>query len=405
MRILVIAQLYRPEPNFITADVAEMLALHGKVTVVTTHPSYPLGRFYDSVTSRWPKRERRGNLTVWRLPIIPDQSSSVRRRALSYVSFLVAAALWAPIVCPRPKVVWVYNTPFTVALAAAWFRLTGARVVFTAADLWPESFTAAGVVREGPLMRVLYAYRRWSNRLADLIVAATPGTARSYLADGYPQDRLRHVPVWVDVPRGGRPPGVPALVPRIVYAGNLGIAQRLDTVIEAAGVLRKRGVRVRFELFGCGAAEESLRALAARVAPDNVFFQGRVSPERAFAELAGATGQIVSLRRSQEFAHTVPSKLYGSFAAATPLLFGLEGDARQIALTSGGGIEFDPDDPSSLADAVESLLALSPAEHAEMRRRLRQLYDTCYDRDVLLDTYRELILGDPASPPSPADSR
>lgn len=397
-KLLVISQYYRPEPNFITADVAEHLGDVADVVVITAHPSYPLGRHYDSVTSLWPKRSLENGVTVWRLPSVPDQSTSLVRRAVSYGSFALGAALFAPFVAPRARVVWVYNTPFTNALAALWHRLLGRRLVYTVADLWPESFTAAGVVREGFIIRTLYRYRRWINSLADMIVCSTQGTLDTFAAEGKPSESLTVIPVWVETtppPRGEsqRPTGH-----NIVYAGNLGPSQRLDTVILGAVELMRRGVDLTIDIYGTGSVESRLRALAEEHAATNVRFHGRVPPSEAFARLAEAAGQIVCLAPSPEFLHTVPSKLVSSFAAGTPLLFGLAGEAAEIARASTGGIEFDPTSPSSFADAAQRLLVLPAAERARMREALRGTYEREYEPKVLLERYTRILLPQSLTP-------
>ena len=194
-----LTQYYRPEPNFITADVSQALSEEVDVTVVCARPNYPLGRYYDGWRGWLPRRSREGAVTVWRLPVLAYNGTSIGRRALCYGSFLFGAAVLAPFAVGRPDVVWVYQTPFTTALAAMGARyLAGARLVYTAADLWPESMLAARVVRPGLLARALYAYSRWINRHAHLIVASTAGILERYARDGVPRDRLRHVPVWVD---------------------------------------------------------------------------------------------------------------------------------------------------------------------------------------------------------------
>lgn len=391
-KILVISQYYRPEPNFITADVAEHLATTADVTVITAHPSYPLGRHYDSVRSLRPRRTRENGVTVWRLPSVPDQSTSLWRRAVSYGSFALLAAAFAPFVAPRAGVVWVYNTPFTSALAALWHRLMGRRLVFTVADLWPESFTASGVVREGPIVRALYSYRRLVNRLAHAIVCSTRGTLETFAAEGVPRDRLAMIPVWVETPTRVDPATDERSTSRIVYAGNLGPSQRLDTVILGAAELRRRGTDVSIDIFGTGSVESQLHALAMECGASNVTFHGRVPPAVAFAAISAAAGQVVSLAPSPEFAHTVPSKLVSSFAAGVPVLFGLAGEAAEIARGSGGGIEFDPLSPESFADGVERLLSLPAAERLRMREALRKVYSAEFDPAVLLERYRAILL-------------
>lgn len=404
-RALVLTQLYRPEPNFITADVAEALAAHAQVTVVTAHPNYPAGRFFPG--TRWwrPERSVENGVTVWRLPFFPDHSTSKVRRILSYLSFTLAAALFAPFVAGRPRVVWVYQTPFTVGLATLWFKLVcRSRIVFTYADLWPESLSATGVAPRGPLLNLLFAFSRWINHVPDLLICSTRSTLRRFRQDGVPEEKMVFVPVWVDgTPRGGIPAaGEGDGVPSVVYAGNLGLCQGLETVVEAAAELRRRGRRVRFDFYGDGASAEGLRALAAETGADNVAFHGRVDPAAAFAASAAAAAQVVCLLPSPFFRMTIPSKLPFSFAAGAPVLCGLQGEAAELAEASGGGIVYDAEDAVSLADAVERVLALSPAQRSEARERLRGFFREHFAPEQLIQRYVDLVWAPVALPGRPA---
>ncbi len=396
-RLLILTQYYRPEPNFITADVAEALSDDLDVTVVCARPNYPLGRYYEGWGGWTPTRRQEGKVTVWRLPVLPYHGGSLWRRGLCYGSFTLGSLVLAPLVGGRPDVVWVYQTPFTTALASLGARyLRGARLVYTAADLWPESMLAARVAGPGPLMRALFAYSRWINRPAHRIVTSTEGTLERYAGDGIPRDRLRHIPVWVDAAPEApvEPPGEPDGVPRIVYAGNLGPAQRLDTVVRAAAELHARGMKIEVHLYGSGAAEAELRALAAAIPAPNVVFHGRVAPEDALRVSAGAFAQLVSLRPSPLFAMTVPSKLAFCFAAGSPILYGLEGEAAHIAAQSGGGIVFDPEDPMTLVSAVLTLRQRSSEERSAMRAALGRYYSAHFARRKLLDQYRTLLMAE-----------
>lgn len=394
-RVLVLTERFWPEPNFITADVAERLGRSADVTVVAPHPSYPQGRFYSG--TRWwrPVRTVERGVTVWRVPFIPSQSLSLGRRASSYLSFAVVAAITAPLVCPSPDVVWVYHGPFTTGLASLGYRLRRRfRLVITAADLWPESLTASGVARPGLMMRALRGYSRWINSFADHIVCSTEGIARRYGADGVPGERLTVVPVWI--------PGVERMVAApadeddtrcdVVYAGNLGPAQQLETLIRAAAILERTSPGVCVHLYGSGSAEGELKRLASELGVRNVHFHGRVDPAEAFARSAAAAVQVVSLRRSPEFEATVPSKLSLCLAAAAPFVYGLQGDAAEIARRSGGGFSFDPGDPVSLAAAIESAAAMSAEERVAVRTRLRRYYEEQFSPRTLLERYATLLL-------------
>ncbi|MGH9370276.1 MAG: glycosyltransferase family 4 protein [Vicinamibacterales bacterium] len=393
-RLLVLSQLYRPEPNFITADVAESLARHFDVTVVAAHPNYPHGRFYPGHRWWWPRRTEENGVVVWRLPMYPYHGRSHLLRAVSYLSFAALAGVFAPFVASRADIVWVYHGPFSVGLATLWFRLVRrAGIIFTCADLWPESFVAAGVAKPGMMIRLLFAYRRAVNRLADVLICATRGTRERYAADGVSRDALPVVPVWVDgageVPVDQPEPGGPK---RIVYAGNLGPAQSLETVLHAAVVTEREALPVVFDLYGAGSSEAGLRELATRLGVTTVRFHGQVSPRAAFDVSSRAFAQIVSLQPSPLFAMTVPSKVSFCCAAGPPILYGLQGEAAAIVAEAGGGIPYDPASPETLVAAVKGLLGRSDAERQTMRLALREYYEQHLAKPKLLARYEEIFL-------------
>ncbi len=394
-RLLILTKEFRPEPNFITGDVADALVAHMDVVVVTAHPNYPFGRFYDGTRYWWPSRSIEKGVIVWRLPFYPDKSLSLWRRALSYLSFALAAALFSPFVAGKPDTVWVYHGPFTTGLAALWFRLVyRSRVVITAADLWPESFAAAGVASHGVLLRMMYAYSRAVNRMADLIVCCTRGTLDRYRRDGIPEQRLCYVPVWTTTSAPPEPVAeMRRETARLVYAGNMGPAQNLETLIRAAAELEKRDLPVAVHLYGTGTREAELKKLAQRLNASNVIFHGAVAPAIAFHACASSFAQVVLLRRSPLFRMTVPSKLYFSFAAGAPLLCGLEGEAAELAAESGGAIPFESDDAQSLVDAVAHLMRLDDSERARMRQRLHAFYQNNFAPHSLLRAYEEILAG------------
>ena len=402
-KLLVITQYYRPEPNFITADIAEAMSADCHVTVVTAHPNYPTSRFYPGIRSLRPTRSVERGVTVWRLPLLPYHGNSLVRRGLMYLSFTVTAAVVALLVGGRPDVVWVYHTPFTTPLAALWFRFAwGSRLVYTCVDLWPESLLATNVAREGPLVAALFAYRRWVNRRADAIIATTRGATRLFAAEGVPADRLHYVPVWVDGVNAdaGGTPEVPSR--SIVYAGNLGPAQRLDTLVRAAARLRAEIPDLTVDIYGTGTCETDLRDLTATLGATSVRFHGKVPPAMAFDVSHRALAQVVSLQKTQLFAMTVPSKLAFCFAAGAPVLAGLTGEAAVVAEESGGALFFDPDDPASLASAIRRAAALAPAERTAMRARMHAYFTAHFARETLLARYRSILCGGEGAMPSRA---
>lgn len=391
--VLIITQYYSPDPNFITKSVADDLSELSNVTVLTSHPNYPSGKFAPGYRFWRPEKRKEGRVTVWRLPMVPERSQSISRRAISYLFFGLLAMIAAPLVAPKATGVWVYQTPFTMALAS-WYHkfVRGSRVVFTVADLWPESFESAGVVRSPWIMRASFRFRRWINGWADLVICSTEGTRQIFASEGVNGSRLTRVPVWVDGVPDPLPSGACAREPVVRYAGNIGPAQALDTLVTAAAKLRDEFPHLRFELYGTGSELEKLRGLVKLLGATNIEFKGSVTPNEAFHLASTAAAQVVSLRPAPLFRMTVPSKLIFSFAAGAPILAGLEGEAQQLAESSGAAISYNAANADSLSDAIRSLVAKSGSELTAMGENGQRFYKEHFDRAASLRQYRNLIL-------------
>jgi colanic acid biosynthesis glycosyl transferase WcaI len=227
---------------------------------------------------------------------------------------------------------------------------------------------------------------------------------RAFQEIGIPQERLAVIPVWIDGTRAVEQQRLQTFVevPRIVYAGNLGPAQGLETVIRAAAILREEVPALKFDIYGAGASENSLRALAAQSDATNVTFHGLVPTSEAFDASASSLAQIVCLQRSPLFKRTIPSKLFSAFAASAPILYGLEGEAADLAVQSGGGIAFDSDDPHTLVRAVKTLLSLPQEERSQMRARLNKFFSDNFDPRKLVAKYESILTAHSA--PVPGES-
>ena len=254
---------------------------------------------------------------------------------------------------------------------------------------WCFGAAGLGTRDDGILVRGLAAFRRWLNRRADVIVGTSAGTVKRFERDLY-RGRMEMIPVWVD----GLDAGTPSAREEnreVVYVGNLGPAQQLDTLIRGFALLDGSAGDVGLVLYGSGSSEQELRELIDELKLTNVRLGGRLSSSEAFQVSTRALAQVVSLRHGSGFESTVPSKLYFAFAASSPLLHALQGNAAELAEESGGGIAFRSDRPESFAAAVQALLRLEVEERDRMRRSLRASFEQGFTRAKLIDRYRQIF--------------
>jgi glycosyltransferase involved in cell wall biosynthesis len=371
VKILLLSQWFDPEPFFKGLAFAQELRRQGhEVSVLTGFPNYPGGKLYPGYSVRAWQRETMDGIPVLRVPLYPSHDGSARRRILNYLSFALAAAIGI-FTMPRPDLVYVYSPPPTVALGAMLLRVFR-RVPFVIdiQDMWPDTLGATGMVTEGPITRAIAWWMRLIYRRAGRIVVLSPGFRRLLIERGVPSEKIVVVPNWAhevgDAPIAAASPRRTRGTFDILFAGNIGLAQGLDTVIEAARRLARTDPQVRFLIAGDGLDAARLRALAEREGLKAVRFLGKLPPSEMPGLFAAADALLVHLRDDPLFAVTIPSKTQAYLRAGKPILMGVRGDAAALVEEAGAGICFEPENAEALAAAVRKLIALPDEERAAM---------------------------------------
>jgi len=214
----------------------------------------------------------------------------------------------------------------------------------------------------------------------DHIVVLSPGFKRLLLQRGVPEAKVDVIYNWADEVALAAPAGqVPAAFPgpdrfRILFAGNMGKAQALDAVLNAADLLQERGSRVCFVMLGRGVETNRLKARAADMQLENVVFLPAVPMAEVGTLLSAADSLLVHLRNDTLFQITVPSKTQAYMAVGRPLLMAVNGDAADLVKLSGGGVVAESESAEALAAAAEMMSALRPDQLAAMGRRAQDYY-------------------------------
>ncbi len=400
MRILLLSQYYDPEPGFKAHLLGKGLVAHGhSVTAITGFPNYPGGKVYPGYRLRWRQWEEPAGVRILRLPLYPEHGRSVIRRALNYLSFAASASLIAPVLCGPADVMWVYHPPLTVGIPAWWIGLLR-RVpfVYEVQDMWPETLAATGMM---PSKRVAH----WIARLAHFvygraaaITVSSPGFKRNLIEKGVPAEKIHVIPNWADedafrpLARDKALADEYGLTGRfnIIYGGNIGAAQAMGNVLDAAVLLRDRP-EIQFVLIGDGVDVASLRDAARERSIDNVRFIERQPAERMARFFAWADALLVHLKRDKLFEITIPSKTIAYLACGRPILCAVPGDAADVVTSAGAGVTCPPEDPAALARAVRDLYALPPPEREALGAAGRRAFLEGYTRRVLIDRYETLF--------------
>ncbi|ACF03071.1 glycosyl transferase group 1 [Rhodopseudomonas palustris TIE-1] len=402
LSILIVSQYFFPENFGINAIAAELAQRGHRVTVLTGMPNYPSGEFFPGYGGVGIRRETYESVDVIRVPLLARGRNSRLKLALNYLSFAISAGLFAPVlVRRRPDVILVYQlSPAILALPAMILRMIGGtRLLLWVQDLWPESLTATGMIRSQAILAALRAFVRRMYR-ASSIIAVQSVRFIDFIRPLAPANAdIRYLPNTADALY--RPTEVAADDPsrrlfkpgfNILFAGNLGLAQDLENVIEAIDRLKARR-EIRWTFAGDGVRRGWLeQQIAARGLADNVQVIGPFPPEQMPKLFAIADALLLSLRDDPIFSLTVPSKLQSYLACGRPVLASISGEAAEILKASGAGFAARPGDADGLAGIVTALADSSPAQRQAMARAALDYHLREYDREVWIGRLESWLL-------------
>lgn len=383
VRILLMTQWFDPEPTFKGLVFARELVKQGfEVEVVTGFPNYPGGKIYPGFKQRLIQRELIDGVNVTRVPLYPSHGQSGIGRVINYVSFAVTSLFYGLFFAKRPDVIYAYHPPLTVGIAASFIRLfRRVPVVYDIQDMWPDTLKATGMFSNEKLLSIVSRVCDWVYRRVDRLVVLSPGFKAILIERGVPEAKIEIIYNWCaeDQLTAGSGPAVSfsnASKFHILFAGNMGKAQALDSVLEAAEILQSRGSSAEFIFLGGGVEVDRLKNLAAQNSLANVAFLPAVPMTEVGRYLQAADALLVHLKKDPLFAITIPSKTQAYMAVGKPLLMAVEGDAADLVKQSGCGLVVEPENAASLVSAVEVLLAAKDEERALMADKGREFYQS-----------------------------
>lgn len=402
MRILYLTQFFDPEPMIKGAQFARGLADRGHdVEVVTGFPNYPGGKIYPGFRVRPYRREVIDDITVHRVPLYPSHSNNSLGRIFNYMSFFLSALLFGLLRAGRYDAVYVYHPPLTPALAASLFcRWHKKPLTIEIQDLWPDTVAASGMANPR-IVATLNRLCSFVYRSADRIIAQSPGMRDKIASRGVPDDKLTVIFNWATY--------LPAAPDRnqpirddiaqafaghfnIVFGGNLGQAQNLDILVDAAIIARKSVPTLRFHLVGDGIARMALEAqIAATHASDIVRIHppvNRLAMDRVFD-----AADLLALHLNDDplYNITIPSKTQHYLACGKPIVAGIGGVAAEILDASGAAIIRPPLDVAGIAAAMVKLAAMSPDQRRDMGQRGRLHYEKQFAFDQAITKTLDVI--------------
>ena len=392
MRILLLTQYFPPETGAAQqrlADLAKRLVLRGhNVTVLTSLPNYPTGRIFDGYRGRAFREEQQDSIRILRTWTYTSPRRSFLRRLLNYFSFAFLATWLGIWRAGKQDVIVVESPPLFLGIAGMILsRLRRAPMLLNVSDLWPESAVAMGILRNRLVIRAAAALENYLYRNSYAITGQSQGIVRDIQAR-VPEIQVELITNGVDPDRFVLSAGKREETRRqlgfgercvVGYTGLHGLAQDLDTVLEAAQWLAKSNPEILFAFFGDGPEKGRLQASAKERKLESVRFFPPQPADTMPAILSALDIAVVPLKKIPLFRDVLPAKLFECMAANLPIVLAVDGEARQLLEQANGGIYVQPEDAQAAADAIRKLSA-DPSLRCVLGENGRRYVFAHYDR-------------------------
>lgn len=374
VKILYVSQYFPPEmgaPAARAAELAQHWAQAGhEVSVLTGFPNHPTGVVPEQWLPRLRRliyREKAGRVNVFRTWLWPLPNRKAHERMRNYASFCVSAALRG-LTLPRPDVIIATSPQLLVGLSGWWLAFTRQiPFVFEVRDLWPESLAAVGIGSEDSLLHhALSAIARFLYERSDRIVVVSPAFQEPLIRNWrVPPEKIAVVENGVETELFVPAPSAANQALRrqfdaqdkflVCYAGTMGMAHGLDTLLDAAAQLQHRNPGVQFLLVGEGAEKERIKTLAQSRSLANIRFLDQQPREKVAGIVSASDACVVLLKKTEVFKTVIPTKMLEFMSCARPVILGVEGHARQIIEQAEAGLVIEPENAEALAQAVQRL--------------------------------------------------
>lgn len=379
MHILFLTDNFPPEVNAPASRTfehcREWVEAGHRVTVITCAPNFPKGKVFEGYRNRLWQTETMAGIRVIRVWSYITANEGFVGRVLDYVSYMASATLAAPF-AGKPDIVIATSPQFFTACAGYLVsRMRRAPFVFELRDLWPESIRAVGAMRNKAILDRIERLELYLYRKAALVVSVTHSFRDNLQQRGIDPLKVAIVTNGIDCARFRPQPKDQALVEkhglegRFVagYIGTHGMAHGLNTILDAAAMLKREpgGDRFRLLFLGDGASKQALVNRAMAEGLDNVVFVDTVPKEEVARYWSLLDVSIIHLKQTDLFRAVIPSKLFECMGMGVPVLHGVGGESADIVERERVGIAFQSENAEELCRLLGEM-AGNPASLAQM---------------------------------------
>ncbi|MDA9935072.1 glycosyltransferase family 4 protein [Candidatus Marinimicrobia bacterium] len=375
MKILLVTQYFFPE-NLRSNDLADSLSKRGHdVTVLTGLPNYPGGDFFEGFSFfKFKKESYYKTVKVIRCRMIPRKNGSQLFLILNYLSFAIFASL---------KVLFLKEKKFDASFVFAVSPITAAipaiilkfiektPMVIWVQDLWPDSVVESGKFNSRIGFSILEKITKYIYNKSDRILVSSKGMVKSIKNRGVNIKKIFFLPQWaedifenwivkekygISMPDGFN----------IVFAGNIGVAQDISSIIKASELLKEKK-NINFIFIGKGSEYSWLKKqILKKRLSDTVHILGSYPLEDMPYFFEKSDAMLVTLKKSKIWSITIPAKIQTYLLTGKPILTMLDGEGSELIDNAKAGLTAESGDYRTLVKNILKIESYSREKRNEM---------------------------------------
>jgi len=392
LRILVISQYFYPE-NFRINDLCYGLKEKGhNVAVLTGKPNYPNGQFYKGYGFFKKRIEVINGITIYRSNLIPRGKGSGFRLFVNYLSFVFFGLFRLFFIKEKFDKIFVYApSPITVGYLGAFASfLFRAKPYLWVHDLWPESVKDAGGINNKFVLGLVNLMTKSIYYFYNTILVQSPRFKDYLVNQGVNEKKILFYPYYAEsfykvIEPNQKINKIFSKRLNIVFAGNIGVAQSFDTIINAVEIVSKKIDNFTVIVLGDGRDKKRILDKINSLNLNSHFkFLGSFPPEKMSEFFASADALLVTLKKTKIFSMTIPGKLQSYLACGRPIIGSIDGIGAEIIKESSCGLVTPSEDYNGLAESIINFYNSTEESRVKFGINARKYFEKEFARDKLL---------------------
>lgn len=394
MKILVVSQHYYPE-NFRITDICETLVKTGhQVDVICGLPNYPEGEVLADYKHKKNREQVINGVNIHRCFEIGRGHSKIKL-FLNYYSVCLSMLRKAKRTKEKYDLVFINQlSPVMQAWAGiAYAKKHKVPCIMYCYDLWPDSLAAGGIGKNNPVFKYFYKVSNKCYKKVDKLLVTSKSFVE-YFTDYHhiDKDKIYYLPqfcedLYSEVVSNNQKDNNEF---NYVFAGNVGKMQSVETIIEAANLI-KDDKSIKIHIVGDGSNLDNCKKLVQEYGLNNVVFYGRKPIEEMPKFYSMADAMLVTLSKNDVISKTLPGKVQSYMAAGKPIIAAIDGECQEILTESKCGFVCDSEDYESLS---RLFIEFKTSNIEELKENSLNYFKENFTKDIFFDNLIKIINGE-----------